>query len=130
MSEGQAFAWTPAGPMPIEADGTPMGGSTVNPAGMVAANARPQQTVALAVPHGSTAVPLTQAEREWGVKLTDLVRPGNLIKAAKARIRDIRAELRNKKRLERELAELERLVAAAKKPLAAVRPIDSARHAR
>jgi hypothetical protein len=53
-----------------------------------------------------------------------------VVRAAKARAKDIRSELRHMKALEKELAELERLIAAAQKPVAAVRPIDSARHAR
>lgn len=57
--------------------------------------------------------------------------PADVVKAAKARAKNIRVELRNMKRLERELAELERLIAAAKqKPVAVVRSIDHARHSR
>jgi len=56
------------------------------------------------------------------------LRPGDILKMAQARVREIRVELREHKRLEKELAELERLIAAAKAtPLAAVRPINPAR---
>jgi hypothetical protein len=58
------------------------------------------------------------------------LRPGDVIGAAKARIREIKAALREHARLERELTELQRLVAAAKqKPRASIRAIDSARRA-
>lgn len=57
--------------------------------------------------------------------------PKNVVKAAKARVTQIRAELRAMKALQKELNELERLIAAAKqKPVAIVRNIDHARHAR
>ena len=49
--------------------------------------------------------------------------PGGVIKAARARIKELRAFLRSAKKAEKELRELERLVAAAKKPLASVRDI-------
>lgn len=50
-------------------------------------------------------------------------RPGEVVKAAKARIKELRAFLREAKKAEKELKELERLVDAAKKPLAAVRDL-------
>lgn len=49
--------------------------------------------------------------------------PRDVVRAAKARIKDIKAELRTHAALKRELAELERLVAAAKKPVATVREL-------
>lgn len=49
--------------------------------------------------------------------------PANVVKAAKSRIKELRAFLRQAKKAEKELRELERLVDAAKKPLAAVRDI-------
>lgn len=59
------------------------------------------------------------------------LKPRDVVKAAKARASEIRAQLRVMKRLEKELVELERLIAAAKqKPVALVRNIDHARHAR
>jgi len=60
-----------------------------------------------------------------------VTRPADIVKAAKARVKTIRVELKQMKRLQSELAELERLIAAAKqKPVALVRNIDHARHAR
>lgn len=48
------------------------------------------------------------------------LRPGDVLRAAKARVKEIRVELRHHARLERELVELERLIAAATKPPASV----------
>ena len=56
------------------------------------------------------------------------MRPGDVVKAARARIREIKTELKAHAKLKRELAELERLVKAAKeKPRASIRAIDSRR---
>jgi hypothetical protein len=56
--------------------------------------------------------------------------PKDIVKLAAARVREIKAELRNHAKLQTELAELERLIAAAKaKPLATIRKIETARHA-
>lgn len=49
--------------------------------------------------------------------------PRDVVRAAKARIKEIKSELRNHGALKRELAELERLVQAAKKPVASVREL-------
>jgi hypothetical protein len=53
--------------------------------------------------------------------------PRGVVAAARARIKEIKAELRHKRRLERELAELQRLVKAAKsKPQPSVRALRTA----
>jgi hypothetical protein len=49
--------------------------------------------------------------------------PGQVVRSAKERIRVIKAELKHHEALKRELAELERLVSAAKRPVAIVRDI-------
>lgn len=49
--------------------------------------------------------------------------PRNVIALAKARLREVKKELRVKARLEKERDELERLLAAAQKPRAVVREI-------
>lgn len=49
-------------------------------------------------------------------------KPLNVIAMAKARLRELKAELRRMKQLEREYAELQRLLAAAR-PIAVVREI-------
>lgn len=49
--------------------------------------------------------------------------PNQIVRAAKARIKELTAFLRAAKKAEKELNELKRLVAAAKRPLAPVRDI-------
>ena len=57
--------------------------------------------------------------------------PQDVVKAAKARAAEIRVELRRMKTLQKQLVELDRLIAAAKtKPVAIVRNLDHARHVR
>jgi hypothetical protein len=74
-----------------------------------------------------------QRERQAPVatqRRTAPIKPGDVVGAARARIREIKATLRDHARLQRELTELQRLVAAAKqKPRASIRAIDSARRA-
>jgi len=58
----------------------------------------------------------------------DPLKPGAILKTVRARIKAIRAELRAHAALEKELAELDRLLKAATQPnLGAVRAIESAR---
>lgn len=49
--------------------------------------------------------------------------PRSVLKAARARVKQIRAELKNKRALERELAELERLIKAAREKPSNVRAL-------
>lgn len=49
--------------------------------------------------------------------------PRGVIKSARARVKQIRAELKNKRALERELAELERLIRAAREKPSNVRAL-------
>lgn len=85
----------------IDADGT------VTPEAKVAA-IEPIQTVVSPAP--VTRTPVT---------------PRTVVQAAKARVKEIRQELKNKRALERELAQLENLLKAARKPthLAEVRQL-------
>lgn len=54
--------------------------------------------------------------------------PGDIVRAAKRRCKELRAEIREMRRLEKEYEQLRRLIAAAEgKPSAAVRSIDSSR---
>lgn len=56
-----------------------------------------------------------------------LTGPGEIVKAARARVKQIRAELKKHTALKKELAELERLIAAAKaKPAPKVRSLKAA----
>lgn len=64
-----------------------------------------------AVTGKSRAIGLSQIVAA-GLSPTPL-RPGDVVRNAKARARDIRAELRHHEKLKRELAQLERLIAAA-----------------
>jgi hypothetical protein len=49
--------------------------------------------------------------------------PLDVLKAARARLRFVRSEVKKLRKLEREQAQLERLLAAAMRPIAAVRQI-------
>jgi hypothetical protein len=135
VSEGQAILFTPGGPVAFPADSKvmsivpdedpeKMSGASVHR--YVNTEKAPAEHMAAPVPQ---ALPIAiSVAQPQGIPITS---PGAVLKAAKARAQQIRAELRNKKTLEKELAELERLIAAAKgKPIAVVRNIDHARHAR
>jgi microsomal dipeptidase-like Zn-dependent dipeptidase len=83
--------------------------------------AEPEPTPSFVTRHTTAqGHPVHQVERMDAV--TDSS-PRGVVKAAKARVKAIRAELKNMKALQKELAELERLIDAAKKPLAPVRDI-------
>jgi hypothetical protein len=132
MSEGQAILFTPDGPVAFPADSKVM---------LVAQEGDPEKMSGAAVHRyiqreepiatpPQQSLPFVAAQPPEPVASIPITSPGGVLKAAKARAQQIRAELRNMKRLEKELAELERLIAAAKKPVAIVRNIDHARHAR
>lgn len=55
------------------------------------------------------------------------VTPRTVLKAARARTKEIRAELRRMKALQKELGQLERMLAAAAKPSASLTRIDARR---
>lgn len=57
--------------------------------------------------------PVAQTQPRTSKPVDPITSPRAVIKAAKARVKQIRAELKNKRALERELAELERLIKAA-----------------
>lgn len=128
---GQAFMFTPGGPVAIPQEG--VGGPLVGPSDDVLANvpiltafrSPPDTAIApvqqqLQLPgHAHAAVPAAVV-RQLG--------PRDVVREARARAKEIRAEIRRLKGLERQLTELERLIAAAKqKPVAIVRDIDHAR---
>lgn len=131
MSEGQAYAFTPDGIVPITAQGQllapvmadaeQMNGTR---SGAMSGTRMPDHTPIVAHAKSTPVVvprPLAASDNS----------PRGIIKAAKAKIAQLRTELRRMKALQKELAELERLVAAAKsKPVAVVRNLDHARHAR
>lgn len=131
MEQGQGFIFTDAGILPMAPDGgfdqtlltkSPAEMSPAAPASRVFV---PERTLTLpGVSFLPAATPMARQSAEP-------LRPLDVVKAAKARAKQIRSELRAMKRLEKELAELDRLIAAAKaKPVAIVRHIDHARQAR
>lgn len=75
----------------------------------------PQQAV-----QPSSVAPTTSRHTKLADPITS---PRAVIKAAKARVKQIRAELKNKRALERELAELERLIRASREKPSNVRAL-------
>jgi uncharacterized protein with von Willebrand factor type A (vWA) domain len=123
--EGQAFMFTPGGAIPMAQDGTPLATTGASTTEMSPGTVRRGAQTMLALPD------LAPRVSELTPPSTTALRPKDVVKAAKARVREIRAELRHMKRLEQQLGELERLIAAAKhKPVALVRNIDHARQSR
>lgn len=124
--EGQAFMFTPGGPVPMAPDGTLLevsGFSTTQEHGATVPRAA---VVAIPTAARSGILPVVTTPTA-----APLLRPRDVVKAARARATEIRTELRRMKHLEKELGELDRLIAAAKhKPVAIVRQIDHARQAR
>lgn len=137
--EGQAFLFTPMGAVPMRPDGTPLE-VIDSPVDKIAefspiATAREIQQQHVSDRPAPRALPARQTvisrPTPAHASIDSAMKPGEVVKAARARAKAIRAELRRMKRLEQELAELDRLIAAAKqKPVALVRHIDHARHAR
>lgn len=72
----------------------------------------------------SEALPATPARQSPGAAPASPLTPRGVLKAARERAKQIRAELKTKRALERELAELERLIRAAReKPTTSVRAL-------
>lgn len=114
MSEGQAFQFTLGG-MQRLGDG----GEGLVPTAEVIPHAQLEAEPA-AQPFAAKAPKRKPKEQTPGSG------PGAVLKAAKARIKALKRELRQVPKLEKELAELERLVAAAEqKPTPKVRPLRS-----
>ncbi len=93
-----------------------------------AARPAPAQA-ALPLPGEPTAEQPTQTISTGSKKKLDGLGPRGVIKAAKARLRDIKREVKRLKALEKERDELERLLAAAAGKPRLVRNITSARSA-
>ena len=126
MAEGRSFQMTPMGV--VEGLGVV---SIDIPSGDKMMDMRPGSTV---IPAAITRTPIRppiEAPPAASPAPKRALSPRDVVQAAIARARDIRVELRHHKRLEKELAELERLIVAAKaRPLAAVRQINPARNAK
>lgn len=133
--EGQGFQFCGGVIVPMRPDGTLMADpgfeTGATHAGAVSRHVDdevmqppPRRLVQQSAPsHQAHQAPIAYAAEGMG--------PRDVVKAAKARATAIRTELRAMKRLEKELAELDRLIAAAKqKPVALVRNIDHARRTR
>lgn len=111
---GQAFAWSPGGPQAIAPDGTPAA-----PAPAHSVSSQPS----LARVAGIGGQGFAEASREWLAPPASRtneqrtaakpLRPRDVVRAAKARVREIRAELKRLGKLQTELAELVRLLDAA-----------------
>lgn len=111
--------------------GVPTGHIDFNPANLFtaqqhAASGEDGPALSLNVPTPREAAPVA-LPRTQPIAPSKPLRRRTIVQQAKARIRELRAELKSKARLERELAELERLVTAAARPVASVRTIDSTR---
>lgn len=85
----------------------------------------PSAPVAFAVPQA----PPRNAPTPKPVKPPTPGGPINVLKLAKKRLREVRSELKRMKNLEQERLELERLIAAATKPVVSATPIKPARSA-
>jgi hypothetical protein len=127
-----AFQMTPGGIAPLNVDGDDApnpGATTIVAGGAFVASLQAQRDGAHAPP------PLSPPAAAKGPKSTDEAAltptqglgPRGVVKAAKARIKELKRILRQHNKLKAELAELERLVAAAQTPAAPVRAISSAR---
>lgn len=123
---GQAFHYTHAGVQPLLASVAVGDAAAVH--GLVAPVYDPEAIAD--VPPAPRGIAQSHARREPSSAIpsaTTGVTPRTVIKAAKARLREIKTELRHHKALEKERAQLERMLAAANKPLASLTPINSRR---
>lgn len=127
------FEFTPGGMTPIgsenggNADIVP-GGAFLGDLQAARQGAQPAQQ---SLPHPSLQAPAKPHGNRRNKSQIDAeqLKPGDVIKLAKKRIRQLKRELKHHTKLEAELAELERLVAAAENPAAPVRAISTARSA-
>jgi hypothetical protein len=120
---GQAFEFTPGGVQPLQASAPAAG---IIPAGEAvrALRAQGEQNEKLRTPPD---IGPKATEVFARVALTSGLNRRSFTKELRERLRVVRAELKALRRLEREEAELKRLLAAAKAPPAAVTHITSAR---
>lgn len=69
------------------------------------------------------AKPTQPAPRRAATKKPEPARSFDVVKAAKARLREIERELKRMRKLETEASQLRRLLSAAERPLADVKPL-------
>jgi len=124
------FEMSAFGPVPI---GTPYLDPKTDPSLVAHLIARPEFATAVnepapVVPAFAAPAPRL-APNPVPIVPAPVVKPlkrGSLLKSVRARIKEIKAELKHHAQLKAELAELERLLQAAKqKPIASVRPLRS-----
>lgn len=72
--------------------------------------------------------PQAQRKRKGATVARDASEPLNVVKEAKKRLRFVKREIKRLRAFEKEAAQLERLLAAAETPVAAVTPISRARN--
>lgn len=122
---GEGFEFTPFGLKPLGADSVAQGDGFAG-----AVIPKPVQAH-VDLPPRSISDSLGDIQRRHEAHVatkTGTVSPCDVVKLAKSRIKELRTEIKQLTAKKRELAELERLVRAAKeKPRATVRTIDSAR---
>ncbi len=121
---GSAFEFTPGGVRPLALDGAAP--TAVIPAGQAIAALKQQvadQEAARATSANRHDGPRAVAEAALATNLTGR----SLVAQIRARLRIVRGELKRLAKLEREEAELKRLLAAAKQPPAKVTDIHQAR---
>src|SRR3954467_2811601 len=122
---GQGFQFTPMGLRPIGdssgIDTTVQHGGVIPPRAVEADESE--------VAHvAQCATPAVRGKPGVHERLTvAAINPRAVIKAARSRVKEIRAELRRMRGLQKELGQLERMLAAASKPLASLTPITSRR---
>jgi hypothetical protein len=116
---GQSFEFTPAGVQPLAL--SPVAPGSIIPAGQAIAALKQQ----VAEQEAARAAPAPAKTRQplAGVALTGK----SLVKQIRIRLAEVTRELRRLAALEREQAELKRLLAAAKRPPASVADINRAR---
>jgi hypothetical protein len=115
---GEAFEFTPAGVQPLSSPTATAG--TINAADAVAALREQvaRQDAARSLQAASKAAPAASAKP---------LSRRSFVRDLRDRLAQVRRELKTKRLLESEEAELVRLIAAAKQPPARVTPITSAR---
>jgi len=120
MTEGQGFQFTPYGVLPLGA----VGGNQppeMAPAVVRAGFAPVSVPIAESAP---VAQPVAIAQSRPQPFKRETLRPADVLKAARARVREIKAELKHHTRLQCELRQLQNLLAAARiKPAADVKPL-------
>lgn len=121
---GAGFQYTPFGMLPLD-QAVPT--STTEHPGAVLEVHRDAPTAEGDSHPVKQAEPVKRAEKRAPAIASAPLTPGALVKQARARVREIKAELRRMRALEKELAELERLIRAAKqRPQSNVRALRSA----